>query len=68
MVSYKELGLTPTKDMYVKAVDGKYAVPGYNFNNLEQLQAIITACMETNSPVMPEAPWNGSRNPVQVFR
>lgn len=52
MHSYKDLGLTPTKDMYVKAVDGKYAVPGYNFNNLEQLQAIMTACIETNSPVI----------------
>ena len=52
MHSYKDLGLTPTKDMYVKAVDGKYAVPGYNFNNLEQLQAIMTACIETSSPVI----------------
>ncbi|NQT33457.1 MAG: class II fructose-1,6-bisphosphate aldolase [Candidatus Omnitrophica bacterium] len=52
MHSYKDLGLTPTKDMYVKAVDGKYAVPGYNFNNMEQLQAIMTACIETNSPVI----------------
>ena len=52
MHSYKDLGLTPTKDMYVKAIDGKYAIPGYNFNNLEQLQAIMTACIETNSPVI----------------
>ena len=52
MHSYKELGLTPTKDMYVKAVDGKYAIPGYNFNNLEQLQAIMAACIETSSPVI----------------
>lgn len=50
--SYKDLGLTPTKDMYVKAIDGKYAVPGYNFNNMEQIQAIITACIETKSPVI----------------
>ena len=52
MHSYKELGLTPTKEMYKKAVDGKYAIPGYNFNNMEQLQAIMTACIETNSPVI----------------
>ena len=25
---------------------------GYNFNNMEQLQAIITACVECNSPVI----------------
>lgn len=52
MHSYRDLGLTPTKDMYVKAVDGKYAIPGYNFNNLEQLQAIMNACIETGSPVI----------------
>ncbi len=52
MVSYKELGLSNTKKMYEKAIKGKYAIPGYNFNNMEQLQAIITACIETNSPVI----------------
>lgn len=51
-VSYKELGLVNTKEMFQKAMDGKYAVPAYNFNNLEQLQAIITACVETKSPVI----------------
>lgn len=51
-VSYKELGLVNTKDMFAKAMAGKYAVPAYNFNNLEQLQAIITACVQTKSPVI----------------
>ncbi|MDP8259053.1 MAG: class II fructose-bisphosphate aldolase [Candidatus Aadella gelida] len=52
MHSYKDLGLSNTKNMYAKAIDGKYAIPGYNFNNMEQLQAIMTACIETNSPVI----------------
>jgi fructose-bisphosphate aldolase class II len=51
-VSYKQLGLVNTKDMFAKAVKGGYAVPAYNFNNMEQLQAIIQACAETNSPVI----------------
>ncbi|MGE4268283.1 MAG: class II fructose-bisphosphate aldolase [Deferribacterales bacterium] len=51
-VSYKELGLVNTKEMFAKAMAGKYAVPAYNFNNLEQLQAIITACVQTKSPVI----------------
>jgi len=51
-VSYKELGLVNTREMFAKAVSGGYAIPAYNFNNLEQLQAIITACAETNSPVI----------------
>jgi fructose-bisphosphate aldolase class II len=38
--------------MFAKAVKGGYAIPAYNFNNLEQLQAIIQACVETKSPVI----------------
>jgi fructose-bisphosphate aldolase class II len=38
--------------MFKNAVNGGYAIPAYNFNNLEQLQAIVTACAETNSPVI----------------
>jgi fructose-bisphosphate aldolase class II len=50
--SYKDLGLVNTKEMFAKAVEGGYAVPAYNFNNLEQLQAIVQACVETKSPVI----------------
>lgn len=50
--SYKDLGLVNTKDMFAKAVAGGYAIPAYNFNNLEQLQAIIQACVDTKSPVI----------------
>jgi fructose-bisphosphate aldolase class II len=52
MVSYKELGFVNTRGMMGKALKGGYAVPAYNFNNMEQLQAIITACVETQSPVI----------------
>ncbi|AEC02149.1 class II fructose-bisphosphate aldolase [Parasphaerochaeta coccoides] len=52
MVSYKELGLVNSRDMFAKAVKGGYAIPAYNFNNMEQLQAIIQACVETRSPVI----------------
>lgn len=52
MTSFKELGLVNTKEMFKKAIDQGFAVPGYNFNNLEQLQAIITACVGTKSPVI----------------
>ena len=51
MVSYKELGLVNTREMFAKAVDGGYAIPAFNFNNMEQLQAIIMAAAETKSPV-----------------
>ena len=52
MTSYKELGLVNTRDMFAKAVKGGYAIPAYNFNNMEQMQAIISACVETKSPVI----------------
>lgn len=52
MVSYKDLGLVNTREMFAKAVKGGYAIPAYNFNNMEQLQAIIQACVESKSPVI----------------
>lgn len=52
MTSYKELGLVNTTEMFEKAIKGGYAVPAYNFNNMEQMQAIIQACVATKSPVI----------------
>jgi len=52
MTSYKELGLSNTVEMFKKAVAGGYAIPAYNFNNMEQMQAIVQACVETRSPVI----------------
>jgi len=52
MTKYTELGLVNTRDMFKRAMEGKYAIPAYNFNNMEQLQAIIIGCAETKSPVI----------------
>jgi len=52
MIGYKDLGLVNTRELFKKAVAGGYAIPAYNFNNMEQLQAIIQACVETRSPVI----------------
>jgi fructose-bisphosphate aldolase class II len=52
MLSYKELGLVNTKELFKGAVEGGYAIPAFNFNNLEQLQAIISGCVATKSPVI----------------
>lgn len=60
-VSYKELGLSNSKEIFKKAYSGGYAIPGYNFNNLEQLQAIVKACVETSSPVILQVS-KGARN------
>lgn len=61
VVSYKDLGLVNSREIFNKAVDGGYAIPAYNFNNLEQLQSIITACAETCSPVIIQVS-KGARN------
>ena len=47
MVNYKDLGLVNTRDMFAKAVKGGYAIPAFNFNNMEQWQAIVMAAAET---------------------
>ncbi|MDR2131503.1 MAG: class II fructose-1,6-bisphosphate aldolase [Odoribacteraceae bacterium] len=52
MVNYKKLGLVNTREMFQKAIEGRYAIPAFNFNNMEQMQAIIQACVETRSPVI----------------
>jgi fructose-bisphosphate aldolase class II len=52
MVSYKDLGLVNSRELFKKAIVGKYAIPAFNFNNMEQMQAIIQACVEENSPVI----------------
>ncbi len=51
-ISYKDLGLVNTKEMFKDAMDKGYGVPAYNFNNMEQLQAIITGCANSGSPVI----------------
>jgi fructose-bisphosphate aldolase, class II len=51
-VEYKSIGLVNTREMFARAVDGGYAIPAYNFNNMEQLQAIVQACVEVDSPVI----------------
>ncbi len=52
MLHYKELGLVNSRELFKNAVKGGYAIPAFNFNNLEQMQAIISACVETKSPVI----------------
>ena len=51
-VNYKDLGLVNTREMFKRAINGGYAIPSFNFNNLEQLQAIIKASSELKSPVI----------------
>jgi len=49
---YEEIGVVNTREAFKKAMEGGYAIPAYNFNNMEQLQAIIIGCAESKSAVI----------------
>lgn len=61
MVNYKTLGLVNTREMFKRAINGGYAIPAFNFNNMEQLQAIVKASSELKSPVILQVS-KGARN------
>jgi fructose-bisphosphate aldolase class II len=44
--------LTHTRELFAKALKGKYAIGAFNVNNMELLQAIVEACEEEKAPVM----------------
>jgi fructose-bisphosphate aldolase, class II len=48
----KPMPLTHTKELFAKALKGRYAIGAFNVNNMELLQAIVEACEEEKSPVM----------------
>ena len=62
MVNYKELGLVNTRKMFAKAVDGGYAIPAFNFNNMEHRKAHATTPTRPCCAIWPKARWNTPRN------
>ncbi len=64
---YSELGLVNTRDIFKKAMAGGYAVPAYNFNNMEQLQGIIIGCVESKSPVILQVSGGARKYANQTF-
>ena len=51
-MKYSQLGLVNTSEMFADAIARKYAVPAFNFYNMETLQAILNAARITRSPVI----------------
>lgn len=49
---YSCFGLTNTKKLLTRALNDGYAVPGFNFYNMETLQAILRAGEITQSPII----------------
>jgi len=67
---YKEFGFVNTKEIFKKAYNEKYAIPAFNFVCLEQMLAIVEACMETNSPFILQSSANVRKyiGPIMVQR
>ncbi|MHB1276619.1 MAG: class II fructose-bisphosphate aldolase, partial [Candidatus Humimicrobiaceae bacterium] len=70
MEKYKEFGFVNTKEMFQKAYNEKYAIPAFNFVCLEQMLAVVEACMETSSPVILQSSANVRKyiGPIMVQR
>lgn len=49
------MALVPMRLMLDHAAENEYGIPAYNVNNMEQIQAIMQAAEETNSPVILQA-------------
>ncbi len=52
---------THTRELFAKALKGKYALGAFNVNNMELLQAIVEACEEEKAPVILQIS-RGARN------
>jgi len=66
-MNYKDLGLVNTTQMFKAAMEGEYAVPAYNFNNMEQLQGIVIGCVESRSPVILQVSGSARKYANQTF-
>lgn len=51
-MKYTEFGLNNTNIMFKNAIHGNYAIPAFNFYNMETLNAILVAVRKTHSPVI----------------
>lgn len=52
MNKYSDFGLVNTHEMFADAMRHQYAVPAFNFYNMETLDAIMNAVRKTHSPVI----------------
>lgn len=51
-MKYQDFGLVNTRNMFCDAIARHYAVPAFNFYNMETLIAILRATRDTQSPVI----------------
>lgn len=51
-MKYSDFGLVNTNTMFRNAISGHYAIPAFNFYNMETLNAILGAARKMHSPVI----------------
>jgi len=51
-MKFSDFGFVNTQKMFQDALAGGYAVPAFNFYNMETLTAIISAARKTHSPII----------------
>ena len=51
-MKYTDFGLVNTHSMFLSALRGHYAIPAFNFYNMETLNAILSAARTTHSPII----------------
>ncbi|AGF46685.1 class II fructose-bisphosphate aldolase [Candidatus Kinetoplastibacterium desouzaii TCC079E] len=61
------MSLVSMRQLLDHAAENSYAIPAFNVNNLEQVQAIMEAANETNSPVIMQASAGARKYAGEVF-
>src|SRR5271154_6254392 len=61
------MALVSMRQLLDHAAEHGYGLPAFNVNNLEQVQAIMTAAVETNSPVIMQASAGARKYAGEVF-
>jgi len=61
------MALVPMRLLLDHAAENGYGIPAYNVNNLEQIQAIMQAADETNSPVILQASRGARKYAGEIF-
>jgi len=61
------MALISLRQMLDHAAEHTYGVPAFNVNNLEQVQAIMEAAMEVNSPVIMQASAGARKYTGEIF-
>ena len=61
-MNFKDLGLSSAKLVYEDSMKNNYTIGAFNFNNVEQMQAIIEAGHETRSPIILQAAFGGVKH------